>query len=53
MDTTHYPLDTQFKNKTKIKYVIYGKMSEESEDATIKKIYEHPITGYGSINDAF
>ena len=22
MDTTHYPLDTQFKNKTKIKYVI-------------------------------
>ena len=26
-------------------------MSEESKDATIKKIYEHPITGYGSIND--
>ena len=26
-------------------------MSEESKDAAIKKIYEHPITGYGSIND--
>ena len=26
-------------------------MSEESKDATIKKIYEHPITGYGSIID--
>ena len=26
-------------------------MSEESKDATIKTIYEHPITGYGSIND--
>ena len=26
-------------------------MSEESKDATIKNIYEHPITGYGSIND--
>ena len=26
-------------------------MSEESKQATIKKVYEHPITGYGSIND--
>ena len=26
-------------------------MSEESKDATIKKIYKHPITGYGSTND--
>ena len=26
-------------------------MSEESKEATIKKVYEHPITGYGSIND--
>jgi len=26
-------------------------MSEESKEATIKKVYEHPITGNGSIND--
>ena len=26
-------------------------MSEKSKDATIKKIYEHPMTGYGSINE--
>ena len=26
-------------------------MSDESKDATIKKVYEHPITAYGSIND--
>ena len=25
-------------------------MSEESKDATIKKVYENPVTGYGSIN---
>jgi hypothetical protein len=28
-------------------------MSEESKEATIKKIYEHPDSGYGSITDTF
>ena len=28
-------------------------MSEESKEATIKRIYENPVTRYGSINDAF
>ena len=28
-------------------------MTEESKEATIKRIYENPVTGYGSIHDTF
>ena len=57
MDTTHYPLDTEFEIKTKVRYVYMynihtNKMSEESNDATTKTLYENPIPGYGSIHDA-